>query len=317
MDKYATLGTLYELKRARRKRRGEMQLLGARREHGTVQSTASSPDLPSLLGVPSRPVVKNRAHSVSACVSQATRCALVICGEEERDRRWEGVDKLGQEERKESKTNRGRVEAGQTTEKAGITKDEKWTMSVQQELMKKEKHSRDCCDCEESAYLKTAISIRVTEPPVDEVALNVEPEPPDNSWLNGSFNAKLLPKKSLGEFTISSDASENRLLSVLRRIRPKTPPPCDFSVDLPSRSPWFQVYSVRRKSRPVSFDGGSRRTPSRPSSPLPSSVIYCARTHLRSFSHIVDKLQDGVHSSCDSVSHSALCKTLDLVVRSI
>lgn len=277
MDKYATLGTLYELKRARRKKRGETILPRARPEPGRVTSSASSPDLPSLLGV--RTGAKNRAHSISACVSQVTKCALVICSEEGAEESSRGED------------------SGDSWETAGKTyREEKWSESVLQEQMNK-KQSRDC-DCEEpSIYLKTPITIKITEPPEDTpITLQIEPEPPDLSWLKGSFNPDFLPRKP--DVVVRSAVSEYWLLDRLRRIRSRTPPPPGATAP----SPWFKVCSVRRRPRPAALAWISRRGPHRPASPMPASVLYCTKTHLRSFHHIMDNIKGGAHSSRKSVS---------------
>lgn len=266
MDKYATLGTLYELKRARRKKRGETILPRSRPEPAI---SVSSPDLPSLLGV--RTGAKNRAHSISACVSQVTKCALVICSEEG-----------------------GEEDSGELWEIGGKTvREEKWSESVLQEQMNK-KHSRDC-DCEEpSIYLKTPITIKITEPPEDTpITLQIEPEPPDLSWLKGSFNPNFLPRKP--DFVVRSAVSEYWLLDRLRCIRSRTPGDT-------APSPWFKVCSVRRRPRPAALAWISRSGAHRPASPMPASVLYCTRTHLRSFHHIMDNINGAEKSSRKSVS---------------
>lgn len=275
MDKYATLGTLYELKRVRRKKRGESTLPRSLPESGRrVMSTASSPDLPSLLGVRTGGA-KNRAHSISACVSQATKCALVVCSEE-------GAVESSTEELWEVGT------------KSEVR--EKWSESVKQEQMNK-KHSRDSCDCEEpSDYLKTPITIKITEPPEDApITLQIEPEPPDLSWLKGSFNPDYLPRKPDVVVRSAVSVSENRLLDRLRRIRSSTPDT--------GASPWFSVCSVRRRPRPATLAWMSRSGPHRPASPMPASVLYCTSTHLKSFNHIMDKvIKRDPHYSSNSVS---------------
>lgn len=244
----------------------------SRPEPGRVTSSASSPDLPSLLGV--RTGAKNRAHSISACVSQVTKCALVICSEEGSEDPvdpWETVGKT--------------------------IREEKWSESVLQEQMNK-KHSRDC-DCEEpSIYLKTPITIKITEPPEDTpITLQIEPEPPDLSWLKGSFNPNFLPRKP--DVVVRSAVSEYWLLDRLRCIRSRTPPPPG---DTAAPSSWFKVCYVRRRPRPAALAWISRKGAHRPASPMPSSVLYCTKTHLRSFHHIMDSIKSGAQSSHKSVS---------------
>lgn len=355
MDKYATLGTLYELKKSRQRRRAEMHLLpDLVQQTGRVVSAASSPDLPSLLSAKLSRGSKSRAHSISACVSVATKCALSICGEEEErlpldvvesgktspedeevirinmedkyiDRLRPAKSKIVRAERnllKLSKENAWRLKNTPKIENDNTTsdwstsvntkdmftpeeppsKEEKWSASVEQELVNKGKHSRDC-DCEESTnYLKVPVTIKITDASEEAPAeLNVDPKRPESVLeiiIKGDFNPTYLPKKVPTPINVEMDS---KLLTLLRRIRPKSPSH-DSPAEDGSESPWFQVCSVRRRSRPASV---SYRGPGRPSSPIPSSVLYCARTRLRSFSHIMDKIENGLSTSRDSVSCSA------------
>lgn len=163
---------------------------------------------------------------------------------------------------------------------------EKWSDCLQQELTNKDKDSQGC-DCKETFNnLKCSVATRTLEfPATAPLAIQIDPEPPDAlaALLRGTFNTKYLPNKVISPvFT-----RETRLLNTLKRIRP-TP----LHASGISRCLWYDICPVRRKSR----TNGCHL------SLLPSSVLYCSRIYLRSFSHILDRLQ----TDCcrDSVSNN-------------
>lgn len=282
MDKYATLGTLYELKNSRRKKRAELKLLKTPWTENIHSS--SSPNIPLAAG---RSLGKNgrRSHSISACVSEVTKCSLhILCTGTELDIR-----------------------------ERYVKKEESWSENLASALSKKEKHSRDCEEtCLTGEFIKKeevkcakTVSPHSVLPP---------PKPPE---LKGRFNVKFFNRVSKAKSFEKDNKTRSHIFQKLKSSEtlPKLSPPSLENRLKPPKHPrmkhnWSTFISGKTQPKDDENNVVSRvetkdvrNWTKRSSSTLPTSIIYCAKVHLRSFTHILHRTEKRCEDVTDEDRH--------------
>lgn len=241
MDKYATLGTLYELKN-RRKKRNELKLLRDVLLGEKPSLSLSSPNLSSLSSMGKG---GKRSHSITACVSEVTKCALHIIFSSSRD-----VLELGEHHKPSipwrEATNSGHARDGDTSCVHG------------------------------NSRLKKNSSVRF-----DKYCVKEPPPPPKPPELSGTFNSKLITSRLKRVDSYIFSKTFNKL---------KCNPELDGSCFRKSNSHKCEDTFVRSNVNQChgSFFNKKLR---KKLSVKPINVLYCARVRLRSFSHIIQKLE--------------------------